>query len=77
MDSFTLLKLNVFHTLWEFHYLHGCPQPVASMTKAELDKLAREEALRSIPLGIQVRKNLLDREREGCEHEGQVFAFGR
>ena len=46
-DSFTLLQLDVFHTLWETYHRAECQaRPASTLTRKERDGIDREHALK-------------------------------
>ena len=56
LDRFTGLQLDFFHALWEFYHPQARTRPPATMSRAQRDAIARDEALREIPCGTLVRK---------------------
>ena len=77
LDSFTGLQLDVFHALWELYNPQVRPRPSDTLSRAERDSIARDEALRQIPRGTKVRKQFEDSQGKLREFEGVVFDFRR
>ena len=75
LDSFTGLQLDVFHAVWEFYRQQAKPRPAETLSQAERDSVAREEALHLIPRGTKIRKRFEDNQGDEREFEGEVFDF--
>ena len=70
LDTFTGLQSDVFRALWEFHHPLAKPRPTATLSRAERDPIARDEALRLIPRKTKVRKRFEDKQGKVREFEG-------
>ena len=70
-DSFSSLQLDVFHALWEDYYGPGAaPRPPEKPPRGEREVATREAALLEFPLGMDVCRELRDK-------DGNISAGGR
>ena len=73
LNNFMELQVDMFYALWILPSAR--PRPAETLSRAKIDSVPRDEALRLIPRKTKVRKRFEDNQGNVLEFEGEVFDF--